>query len=69
MAVLSLLSGLRLEDICALAWRDVEMAFAYARNPKGGRQYGIHLDIPGVSGIPLRVGTRNAASTSIPSCS
>ena len=46
MAVLSLLSGLRLGDICALTWRDVETAFAYARNPKGGRAYGIHLDIP-----------------------
>lgn len=46
MTVLSLLSGLRLGDICRLTWRDVETAFAYARTPKGGRQYGIHLDIP-----------------------
>lgn len=46
MAVLSLLSGLRLGDICNLTWREVETAFAYARNPKGGRAYGIHLDIP-----------------------
>ena len=46
MAVLSLLSGLRLGDICDLTWREVETAFAYARNPKGGRAYGIHLDIP-----------------------
>lgn len=45
MAVLSLLSGLRLGDICKLTWREVETAFAYARNPKGGRAYGIHLDI------------------------
>ncbi|SHN72355.1 tyrosine-type recombinase/integrase [Desulfovibrio litoralis] len=45
MTVLSLLSGLRLGDIIKLTWRDVETAFAYARNPKGGRQYGIHLDI------------------------
>ena len=45
MAVLSLLSGLRLGDICALTWRDVEMAYGYAREPKGGRAYGIHLDI------------------------
>lgn len=46
MTVLSLLSGLRLGDICRLTWRDVETAFGYARTPKGGRQYGIHLDIP-----------------------
>lgn len=46
MTVLSLLSGLRLGDICRLTWRDVETAFAYARTPKGGRAYGIHLDIP-----------------------
>ena len=46
MTVLSLLSGLRLGDICAMTWRDIESAFSYARNPKGGRAYGIHLDIP-----------------------
>ena len=46
MTVLSLLSGLRLGDICRLTWRDVETAFSYARTPKGGRAYGIHLDIP-----------------------
>lgn len=46
MTVLSLLSGLRLGDICNLTWREVETAFAYARNPKGGKAYGIHLDIP-----------------------
>lgn len=46
MSVLSLLSGLRLGDICNMTWREVETAFAYARNPKGGKAYGIHLDIP-----------------------
>lgn len=46
MCVLSLLSGLRLGDICRLTWRDVELAFSYARTPKGGKAYGIHLDIP-----------------------
>ncbi len=49
MTVLSLLSGLRLGDICRLTWADVETAFAYARTPKGGQSYGIHLDIPGVA--------------------
>lgn len=46
MAVLSLFSGLRLGDICKLAWRDVQAAMGFARTPKGGRAYGIHLDIP-----------------------
>ena len=46
MTVLSLFSGLRLGDICKLTWRDVQTAFGYARTPKGGRAYGIHLDIP-----------------------
>ncbi len=49
MAVLSLFSGLRLGDICRLTWREVETAFGYARTPKGGRAYGIHLDI-----LPVR---------------
>jgi Site-specific recombinase XerD len=46
MAVLSLLSGMRLGDITKLRWRDVQTAFAFARTPKSGRAYGIHLDIP-----------------------
>lgn len=45
MTVLSLFSGLRLGDICKLTWRDVESAYAHAKNPKGGVAYGIHLDI------------------------
>jgi integrase len=49
MAVLSLLSGLRLGDIAKMRWRDVEKAYAHARTPKGGRAYGIHLDIPRIA--------------------
>jgi integrase len=47
MAVLSLFSGLRLGDICKLTWGEViDKEMAYARNPKGGKSYGIHLDVP-----------------------
>lgn len=44
MAVLSLFSGLRLGDICKLTWGDVENRdTSYARTPKGGKAYGVHL--------------------------
>ena len=46
MTVLSLFSGLRFGDIAKLTWRDIQTTFAYARTPKSGRAYGIHLDIP-----------------------
>ena len=46
MTILSLFSGLRFGDIARLTWRDVQTVFAYARTPKSGRAYGIHLDIP-----------------------
>lgn len=46
MAVLSLFSGLRLGDICNLTWGDVESReITYARNPKGGKAYGVHINI------------------------
>lgn len=46
IAVLSLLSGLRFGDIAKLKWKDVQAAIAYARDPKSGRAYGIHIDLP-----------------------
>lgn len=46
MAVLSLFSGLRFGDISKLTWGEVtDKEMAYARDPKGGKSYGIHLDI------------------------
>ena len=46
MAVLALFCGLRFGDIADLKWKDVTTAYAYARNPKSGKAYGIHLDVP-----------------------
>ena len=46
IAVLSLFSGLRFGDIAKLQWKDVQAAFAFARDPKSGRAYGIHVDLP-----------------------
>lgn len=44
MSVLSLFSGLRLGDICNLTWGDIEtQQMTYAKNPKGGKAYGVHL--------------------------
>ncbi|MYL81807.1 tyrosine-type recombinase/integrase [Desulfovibrio aerotolerans] len=46
MAVVALFSGLRFGDIASLTWGEVaNKEQAYARNPKGGRAYGIHLNI------------------------
>jgi integrase len=47
MAVMSLFSGLRLGDICKLTWGEVDdRTIAYARDPKGGKAYGVHIDVP-----------------------
>lgn len=47
MTVLSLFSGLRFGDIAKLTWGEIaDKEMAYARNPKGGKSYGIHLDVP-----------------------
>jgi len=46
MMILSLYSGLRFGDISRLTWQAVtDVELAYARNPKAGMAYGIHLNV------------------------